>query len=358
MANVQFANPVADFYGAANQGINRQLMQQRLAAALYAAHQRAAQDRARSSAGQVLMQLAAPPTAQPTTPGAPSQPAPNPAGPQPAAQGAPGPFRPLPSGAPPSGAPSIAPPPQQGAPAAAPSAPAGGGQLNLGDMIQSLKRNGVPDDQVLDVLDQLAPIMSAQDKQQLASLKQQLAAQKAGTEAYKAELQARRDADNQRYRKERLKQMQQRNDIEKRRLEARLGGTGKIKKWNVDADGNVIGGWDSGGKYHTVQGAPGGLANPKKGANFARDTSMLQRELNSLQANMSPTPAQAQRIQQLEGEIQRRNQQAVSGGGAQPAPGGGQLPAQARAQLKENVNTTFGNGQVWTLRNGQPTRVR
>lgn len=34
------------------------------------------------------------------------------------------------------------------------------------------------------------------------------------------------------------------------------------------------------------------------------------------------------------------------------------LPASARAQLKEGTDTTFGNGQVWTLHGGQPQRVK
>ena len=34
------------------------------------------------------------------------------------------------------------------------------------------------------------------------------------------------------------------------------------------------------------------------------------------------------------------------------------LPPQAVSKLKENVSTTFGNGQVWTLQNGQPVRVK
>jgi hypothetical protein len=34
------------------------------------------------------------------------------------------------------------------------------------------------------------------------------------------------------------------------------------------------------------------------------------------------------------------------------------LPAAARSSLKEGHETTFGNGQVWTLRNGQPIKVR
>lgn len=34
------------------------------------------------------------------------------------------------------------------------------------------------------------------------------------------------------------------------------------------------------------------------------------------------------------------------------------VPAEARARLQEGVKTTFGNGQVWTLIHGQPTRVK
>jgi hypothetical protein len=43
----------------------------------------------------------------------------------------------------------------------------------------------------------------------------------------------------------------------------------------------------------------------------------------------------------------------------QPVPGGDALPAAARAQLQPNHETTFGNGQVWTLdAAGNPKRVR
>lgn len=34
------------------------------------------------------------------------------------------------------------------------------------------------------------------------------------------------------------------------------------------------------------------------------------------------------------------------------------LPPAARAQLKEGFQTKFGNGQIWTLRNGQPVQVK
>jgi len=43
------------------------------------------------------------------------------------------------------------------------------------------------------------------------------------------------------------------------------------------------------------------------------------------------------------------------------SPAGGNtaaLPPQALAQLKEGFHTTFGNGQVWTLQNGKPVRVK
>jgi hypothetical protein len=43
---------------------------------------------------------------------------------------------------------------------------------------------------------------------------------------------------------------------------------------------------------------------------------------------------------------------------ASEGAGGGELPPAARAQLQEGHETTFGNGQVWTLQNGQPKRIR
>lgn len=44
---------------------------------------------------------------------------------------------------------------------------------------------------------------------------------------------------------------------------------------------------------------------------------------------------------------------------ASPARGAATvLPPQALQQLKEGFHTTFGNGQIWTLQNGKPTRVQ
>jgi len=51
------------------------------------------------------------------------------------------------------------------------------------------------------------------------------------------------------------------------------------------------------------------------------------------------------------GAIRKR----MSGGGPAPAATQGAPPASA---LKEGVGTKFKNGQVWTLQNGQPTRVQ
>ena len=41
-----------------------------------------------------------------------------------------------------------------------------------------------------------------------------------------------------------------------------------------------------------------------------------------------------------------------------PIPGNNQPPAAALAKLQENVPTTFGNGQTWTLQNGKPVRLK
>jgi hypothetical protein len=47
---------------------------------------------------------------------------------------------------------------------------------------------------------------------------------------------------------------------------------------------------------------------------------------------------------------------------AAPPPGKGtdasELPPQAASRLREGYETTFGNGQVWTMRSGQPVRVK
>jgi len=53
-----------------------------------------------------------------------------------------------------------------------------------------------------------------------------------------------------------------------------------------------------------------------------------------------------------------KKQIAQPDSGPAPLPDSSDLPDAARAALQEGHETTFGNGQVWTLHNGQPMRVR
>jgi hypothetical protein len=102
------------------------------------------------------------------------------------------PFRPMPS-APPQQGPApgggVPPPP---APAAA--APAGGEvpqrAFDLKSMIQGLKASGVPPDKVMDMLDELTPVMNAQNKQELDMFRAQTQAQGAAIRAYEASIHA------------------------------------------------------------------------------------------------------------------------------------------------------------------------
>lgn len=51
-------------------------------------------------------------------------------------------------------------------------------------------------------------------------------------------------------------------------------------------------------------------------------------------------------------------QSKVSKEAADTSPPAPQIPPEAVKQLKEGIVTTFGNGQKWTLTNGQPTQVQ
>lgn len=63
---------------------------------------------------------------------------------------------------------------------------------------------------------------------------------------------------------------------------------------------------------------------------------------------------------QTQGTIDAIRSWSQGGKAAAPAgsPAGAKLPPQAAAQLKEGIHTKFGNGQVWTLQNGQPAQVQ
>jgi hypothetical protein len=77
-------------------------------------------------------------------------------------------------------------------------------------------------------------------------------------------------------------------------------------------------------------------------------------------------------VLQLQKQIHRERDEIQAGGQGQAAKGsvepgkvdegkatsGASLPDAARAKLEEGKTTTFGNGQKWTLKNGQPVQVQ
>ncbi len=94
------------------------------------------------------------------------------------------PFRALPSAPPPGAAPGQVPPPPA---MAAPAANDGVQQphpMDLKSIIGGLRKSGVPGDQVMNMLDTLAPVMNAQNKQELEFFKANNAALKAANDAY------------------------------------------------------------------------------------------------------------------------------------------------------------------------------
>lgn len=59
-----------------------------------------------------------------------------------------------------------------------------------------------------------------------------------------------------------------------------------------------------------------------------------------------------------EGQVQAPKPPPSTNGAASAPNASSALPPQAVAQLQEGHNTTFANGQVWTLRGGQPVQVK
>jgi hypothetical protein len=162
----------------------------------------------------------------------------------PAAAGAPPaipPFKTIPTQPPPQAAPApgMVPPPP--APPAAP--PAGDGTVqprtfDLKGLLGSMKKSGVPPDRALDMLEALAPVMNAENKQELELFKANNAALKAANEAYARVMTAmaadRRSRTGEAAEERRGDQGQQRIDLKKRELEGKLrgvigGGAGSLK---------------------------------------------------------------------------------------------------------------------------------
>lgn len=148
------------------------------------------------------------------------------------------PFRPMPTSPPPQGAPQapgmIGPPPAGPAPDAGVSQPA---SLPLSKIVADLKQSGVPPAMAFDMLDQLTPIMNAQNKAELDSFKVINKAQEAAIHAYRATVQneqALRSLDikegaegrRQQQGDERLGINQQNVDVKKKKLDFEMGGAG------------------------------------------------------------------------------------------------------------------------------------
>src|SRR5260221_8584959 len=82
-----------------------------------------------------------------------------------------------------------------------------------------------------------------------------------------------------------------------------------------------------------------------------------QMELEMEAAKSAPNRVREQILSRISGKSPAAEGATPTGAGAAAAPAAA-LPDAARSALKEGVHTTFGNGQVWTLRNGQPERVK
>lgn len=208
---------------------------------------------------------------QAMAPGAPNGPRAQMMAPQPGAGAGPqrppmpqiAPFRALPQAAPqvaPEGS-ELGAPPQAPQPAANDvSQPK---PFDLRSMVQGLKRSGVPSEKVMDMLDQLSPVMNTANRQELDGLKVQVNAERAASQAYKAVM------DTERHQRE----AKVKEDAEARRKEQ---GDAKIQILKLKAT-NALGGdknlksmeivypKGSDGKPDTAQGPNGVRALTKSG---------------------------------------------------------------------------------------------
>lgn len=194
------------------------------------------------------------PPAQPGMPRPPmaAGPAPGPAAPPTTPPAPPAqiqPFRPLPTGGATAGGPQGVPPPPSAPalPGAQPDVQPPGQQFNLPTLIKQLKSSGIPSDKVMDMLDQLSPVMNSQNKQELEVYKLENQAMRAGLEAYarimQAEAATKRADTGVKAEERRADQGQQKIDLMKRRTAQMAGGSGNLKKVELiypkDASGKV-----------------------------------------------------------------------------------------------------------------------
>ncbi len=299
---------------------------------------------ARAAAGQVLMGQPPPQgMPQPPMPGQSSAPPPGgmPPGqmgpptsammPPPQAGGGATPpqgWKPMPQagGAPPGGA---MPPPGSGGggmpppPAAAPPGSDGGVEqpkpLNMQGIISSLKQQGIPSDKIMDVMDELTPIMTAQNKAELDFYKTVSTAQDRLLSIKNAE---NKTAETARENAAKDADRDAKNQIARQRLQATAGKGGfKITRWATDENGNVIGGYDHAGHFHKVDDtAP--KSNPKGDVEGSKKLAALHSDRTAAIAE-SDTAKEAQ----IDAEIAALDKS--KGGAAKPAGG-----ADVQAKLK------------------------
>ena len=286
--------------------------------------------------GSVPSAGAVPPMAAATQPGggppmgAMRQPMPAP----PAAQMGP----PAPGGMPPQGwkpmpqapAPQPAPPPaagNMGQPPPPPPAPAGQtgggmpgvdqtqmGQYSLPNLINMLKQSNVPPEKWVDMLENLPdPIknQAANEIKRLHDMNDQL--YKWATLQERTQKDTSAQAEKEREDLMRDQDRNAKNAIARQRLQATSGKAGfRIVRWATDEDGNVTGGYDRAGHFHSVdEDAP--KTSPKGDMAKKNQLAQLNKDRSALIAQGKPTDEIDAKIQALS---------TGKGGSATSAPGG------------------------------------
>lgn len=160
------------------------------------------------------------------------------------------PFRPLPAA-----------PAQTGDPALGgetiPAPPTATSELgtkpfDLKSLVTGLRKQGIPGEKVMDMLDELAPVMNAQNRQELETIRVQNQALTAATQAYARVIQAmasKERADTGATAEDRKRREgEEKNKIAREKLAQQVGGADKIVRWETDDSGNVVGGRTRTGK--------------------------------------------------------------------------------------------------------------
>jgi hypothetical protein len=226
----------------------------------------------------------------------------------------------------------LAPPPPSAAPeeGAAPAGAAPGvakpeRSFNIPQMIQGFKAQGVPPEQIMDMLDELAPVMNATNKAELESYKLHNQGLSAAVRAYEGATRlyqaGQRIDETARRNMEKADEAQQRIKIAQRRLDAYVnkaaGGSNNVKnrQYIQDEDGNAIGtrAITQSGKIlqFDVEGNPmtaeQANVSPKAGTREQRRINSLRAELSTLQSSANPTPADKQRMEKIKADLRRAN---------------------------------------------------